>query len=125
MIDYRGKSVLVTGGTRGIGLATALAFGRCGAHCTLTYRWGSASEEDVREQFRAVGAPEPLLFQADVSQVEDCRALMRELKDRGLPPEAFISNATGAAVVQNLNDLTERALLQSVRYGGWPTYEYL
>src|SRR5262245_50013245 len=125
MIDYRGKAVLVTGGTRGIGLATALAFGRCGAHCTLTYRWGSADEDEVREQFRAAGAPEPLLFQADISQAEDCRALLRELKTRGLPPVALISNATGAAVVRDLADLTERALLQSVRYGGWPTYEYL
>jgi len=26
--DFRAKTVLVTGGTRGIGLATALAFGR-------------------------------------------------------------------------------------------------
>jgi NAD(P)-dependent dehydrogenase (short-subunit alcohol dehydrogenase family) len=125
MIDYRGKAVLVTGGTRGIGLATALAFGRCGAHCTLTYRWGSADEGEVREQFRAAGAAEPLLFQADVSRPEDCRALLRELKGRGGPLEAFISNATGATLVRDLADLNERALLQSVRYGGWPTYEYL
>ena len=125
MIDYRGKAVLVTGGTRGIGLATALAFGRCGAHCTLTYRWGTADEAEVREQFQAAGAPEPLLFQADVAQPDDCRALLRELKARGLAPEAFISNATGALVVRDLADLTERAVLQSVRYGGWPTFEYL
>jgi NAD(P)-dependent dehydrogenase (short-subunit alcohol dehydrogenase family) len=125
MIDYRGKNVLVTGGTRGIGLATALAFGRCGAHCTRTYHWGSADETEVREQFRAAGAPEPLLFQADVSQAEDCQALMQELKAQDRPPAVFISNATGAVVVRELADLTERAVLQSVRYGGWPTYEYL
>jgi NAD(P)-dependent dehydrogenase (short-subunit alcohol dehydrogenase family) len=125
MIDYGGKSVLLTGGTRGIGLATALAFGRCGAHCTLTYRWGSADEDELREQFRAAGAPEPLLVQADVSRPDDCLALLRELRGRGLSPEAFISNATGAVVVHELADLTERAVLQSVRYGGWPTYEYL
>jgi enoyl-[acyl-carrier-protein] reductase (NADH) len=65
------------------------------------------------------------LIQADVSQKDDCVALLRELHGRGLPPEAFISNATGAVVVQELGDLTERAVLQSVRYGGWPTYEYL
>ena len=42
--DFRGKAVLITGGTAGIGLATGLAFGRRGADCTLTYRWGSADE---------------------------------------------------------------------------------
>jgi NAD(P)-dependent dehydrogenase (short-subunit alcohol dehydrogenase family) len=125
MIDYRGKCVLITGGTRGIGLATALAFGRCGAHCTLTYRWGGDDADELREQFRAAGAAEPLLVQADVSRSEDCLALLQELQGRGLSPEAFISNATGAVVVHELADLTERALLQSVRYGGWPTSEYL
>ena len=39
--DYRGKAVLVTGGTAGIGLATALAFAARGAETTLTYRFGS------------------------------------------------------------------------------------
>jgi NAD(P)-dependent dehydrogenase (short-subunit alcohol dehydrogenase family) len=125
MIDYRSKSVLVTGGTCGIGLATALAFGRCGARCTLICRRGSADEDDIREQFRAADAPEPLLVSADVSRPEDCRSLLGEMHRRGLAPEAFISNATGAVVVGGLADLTERALLQSVRDGGWPTFECL
>ena len=34
--DMRDKSVLVTGGTKGIGLAIALGFAQRGAHCTLT-----------------------------------------------------------------------------------------
>ena len=55
--DLRGKTVLITGGTRGIGLATGLAFGREGAVCTLTHRWGSADENDIRRRFReAYGA---------------------------------------------------------------------
>jgi NAD(P)-dependent dehydrogenase (short-subunit alcohol dehydrogenase family) len=123
--DYRGKAVLVTGGTLGIGLATALAFGRHGARCTLTYRWGTADEEEIRARFRAVGAPEPFLVLADVSQPEDTRALLGELQRRHDRIEAFISNATGAAVVQDVDDLTERALLQSVRYSVWPTVDYL
>ena len=44
-IDFRNKSVLVTGGTMGIGLATALAFGRHGASCILTHKWETADEE--------------------------------------------------------------------------------
>ena len=31
----------------GIGLATALAFARHGAHCTLTYKWGTADEDEM------------------------------------------------------------------------------
>ena len=39
--------------------------------------------------------------------------------------DVFVSNATGAVVVRDLDDLTARALLSSVRYGAWPTVEYL
>ena len=49
--DYRGKAVLVLGGTSGIGLATALAVGKQGAACTLTYRFGSADEREGRARF--------------------------------------------------------------------------
>ena len=65
--DLRGKAVLITGGTAGIGLATGLAFGRRGAHCTLTYHWGSADEDEVRDRFAEVGAPTPRLVQADAA----------------------------------------------------------
>ena len=35
--DYTGKAVVITGGTKGIGLATGLAFGRVGAHVYTPY----------------------------------------------------------------------------------------
>ena len=38
--DYRDKVVLITGGTKGIGLACGLAFARQGAQVVLTHRWG-------------------------------------------------------------------------------------
>jgi NAD(P)-dependent dehydrogenase (short-subunit alcohol dehydrogenase family) len=50
--SFRGKAVIVTGGTAGIGLATALAFARHGASCVLTYRFGTADEDAVRARFR-------------------------------------------------------------------------
>ena len=45
---YAGRVALLTGGTKGIGLATALAFGRHGARTVLTYGWGSADLDDVK-----------------------------------------------------------------------------
>ena len=43
-MDFRGKSVLITGGTRGLGKAIGLEFGLAGATVFLTHRWGSADE---------------------------------------------------------------------------------
>ena len=51
LVDFRDKVVLVTGGTRGIGLAVGLAFGRAGASVYLTHRCGSADEAVIRERF--------------------------------------------------------------------------
>lgn len=48
-------TALVTGGTRGIGLATALALGRRGVRCVLTWRWGTADEAELCARFAAAG----------------------------------------------------------------------
>ena len=54
-----GKTALITGGTMGIGLATALALSRHGAECAITYKWGTADLDEVRDAFEKAGASEP------------------------------------------------------------------
>lgn len=123
--DLSDKLVLVTGGTRGIGLACALAFAGRGAKTVLTCRWGCDDEEALRGRFMDIGAPEPLIVQADVSSSEDTDQLMEELINLDMPVEVFLSNATGAVSVSSLDDLTERAMMSTMRYSVWPTVEYV
>jgi NAD(P)-dependent dehydrogenase (short-subunit alcohol dehydrogenase family) len=122
--DLSGKAVLVTGGTKGIGLGTGLAFGRRGAICTLTNKWGSADEEEILRKFAASGAPEPKIVQADAASAEDTTALLEDLKSRHDHVEAFISNVSFAQIVKGLEDYTKRSLLRSIEYSVWPTVEY-
>jgi 3-oxoacyl-[acyl-carrier protein] reductase len=78
--DFRGRVVLVTGGTMGVGLATALAFGARGAVCWLTYRWGSADENALYARFAEAGAPVPKVVQADAARADDTDALLAEMR---------------------------------------------
>ena len=122
--DLRGKAVLITGGTKGIGLGTGLAFGRRGAVCTLTHKWGSADEDEIRAKFREAGAPEPYVAEADAGASEDTLELLKELRKRHERLEVFVSNVAFAQVVKDLGDYRKRSLLRSVEYSSWPMFEY-
>jgi NAD(P)-dependent dehydrogenase (short-subunit alcohol dehydrogenase family) len=123
--SYKDKTVLVTGGTRGIGLATALVFAKLGASTVITYRWGNADENEVKGKFAAVGAKEPLIIQADAAESEDTEQLMTEIKSRYGSVDVFVSNVAGSVVVPDFESMTERALLKSISYSSWPTFAYL
>jgi NAD(P)-dependent dehydrogenase (short-subunit alcohol dehydrogenase family) len=121
----RGKVALITGGTRGIGLATALALGRSGAQTVLTYRWGSEDEDQLRARFAEAGAPEPLIVQADVGLAEDTTAVLTLIRERFGALDIFISNASISLLVRGLEDYSERGFIKSLRWSAWPTFEYL
>jgi len=121
---YEGRVVLVTGGTKGIGLGTALAFARHGAQLVLTHKWGSADEVELAERFRAIEAPAPLIVEADISRSDETQRLFETVREKCGRLDALISNASAAVTVQSLDDLTERAFLKSMRASAWPVVEY-
>lgn len=124
MLDFSRKVVLITGGTKGIGLAAGLAFGRLGAACTLTYKWGTANEEDVLRAFAEVGAPVPRLVQADAVHDGDTAALLEEMHQRHESIDILISNVAVALVVKSFDEYEKRSLLRSIEYSAWPMVAY-
>lgn len=123
-IDYSGKHVLITGGTKGIGLAAARNFAAAGAHLYLTYKWGSADTDALFEQFASLGAPKPVLLQADVSVTEDTRSLMDEIRAHTDAIDVFVSNVGFAATARGLDDYKKRSLFKTLEYSTWPMVEY-
>jgi 3-oxoacyl-[acyl-carrier protein] reductase len=55
MIDLKGKRALVTGGSRGIGAATALLLAECGADVGIGYRNREKDAEDVVRRIASFG----------------------------------------------------------------------
>jgi NAD(P)-dependent dehydrogenase (short-subunit alcohol dehydrogenase family) len=124
MIDLSGRTVLVTGGTMGIGLATGLEYGRAGARAVLTYRWGTADLEQVRARFAAVGAPEPLILEADVARAEDTEALLERVAEDHDAVDVLVSNVAFALRVGSFDEYSRRGLAQSIDYSTWPMVAY-
>ncbi|MCC7382723.1 MAG: SDR family oxidoreductase [Deltaproteobacteria bacterium] len=124
MIDQKGKVVLITGGTMGIGLATGLAYGKAGAKSILTYRWGTADLDEVRAKFRAIHAPEPMLINADVSNEEDTNMLLDAIAKEHKGIDVYVSNVAFALRISSLADYQERSLFKSIDYTSWPMWAY-
>jgi len=123
-LDFSGKLVLITGGTRGIGLASAKMFAQAGAQTVLTYKWGSADLEAVKKEFTDLGALEPVFVQADVSVDEDTQKVLDAIAQKADKVDIFISNVGYAATMRSLDDYKKRSLFKTLEYSTWPLIEY-
>ncbi|MBS1646871.1 MAG: SDR family oxidoreductase [Bacteroidetes bacterium] len=124
-LDFSGKTVLITGGTRGIGLETGLSFAKRGALCVLTYSWGDHDEKSIYQAFEKEKAPKPILLQADVSNDVDTQNLLDALKKQGINQiDIFISNVSAAQVVNSFEDYSLKGLKKSISYSAFPMVAY-
>jgi NAD(P)-dependent dehydrogenase (short-subunit alcohol dehydrogenase family) len=91
MSRFKGKVALVTGGTGGIGRATALAFAREGASVAITGRRDPEGRETCRLIAGAGG--EGLFIQADVTRESDARLMVEATVERFGRLDAVFNNA--------------------------------
>ena len=89
-----GSTVLVTGGTAGIGKATALGLATMGAHLAITGRDRERTEGAARE-IRAAGGGQVDVFVADLSAQSEVRRLADEVLQRLSRIDVLVNNVGG------------------------------
>lgn len=108
-MNLSGKVALVTGGTRGIGAATAMALAKEGANVAIVGRRTDAEAWKTRDAIKALG-PRCELIQADCGNADDAIRCVRETESR-LGPADVLVHAAGGPVNGGLFDLTPEAWL--------------
>jgi 3-oxoacyl-[acyl-carrier protein] reductase len=90
--SLRGRLVLVTGASRGIGAAIALRAARSGADVAVAYHEHSGQAEGVAEQVRALGSRAET-FAADLSDPAQARAMVARVQETLGPVHGLVNNA--------------------------------
>ncbi len=124
--DLKNQRVLITGSTKGIGLATAQAFARAGAKVGLNGHRSDPSLLALAKEVAALGG-EVEYFAADLTKTDQCEKLVTDFVERFGGMDVLINNAGGLggrkglesiddAFYQHVMDLNARSALMVTKY---------
>jgi len=118
-VRLKGKVVLVTGASSGIGRAIALGCAREGADLAITYRANADGADEAARAIRALGRRAEALA-ADISREDDIAGLARWLEERFGRVDVWINNAgadilTGAGSRLSRLEKLDRVLAVDLR----------
>jgi len=103
--DLNAHVALVTGGSRGIGAAIALALAELGAAVAVNYRERVDDAEAVVARIKS-GGGRAMSVAADVSQAAAVTAMVEQVSKTLGPIDILVNNA-GIAIPRGVDDLTE------------------
>jgi 3-oxoacyl-[acyl-carrier protein] reductase len=93
MFDLTGKTALVTGGSRGLGRAIALALAGQGADIAINYRGNAEAAEEVAARISALGR-RAITVQGDTSEGRDsCEAIVKAALEGLGSVDILVNNA--------------------------------
>ena len=101
-MDFKNKNVVITGGTTGIGLATAKAFINAGANVWITGRNASNLQKATEE----IGSSKLFTVVSDTSKLDDISILEKAIADSGNKLDVLFLNA-GIAKFEGIEQVTE------------------
>jgi 3-oxoacyl-[acyl-carrier protein] reductase len=105
-LDMTGRIALVTGGSSGIGAATAMVLADLGAKVAIGYYHNEKGANEVRDAITAAGGT-AIAVKADVRQVAECAPLVERVEKELGPIEILINNAGSLVKRMSIADVTE------------------
>lgn len=91
--DLAGKRCLVTGGSRGLGLAIGLALARGGARVAFTYSRSEDDADEARTRIAAVSGEAPLSFKGSVADAAHVKSTVAALLGAWDGIDVLVNNA--------------------------------
>jgi 3-oxoacyl-[acyl-carrier protein] reductase len=92
-LDFTGKTVLVTGSSRGIGAEMIRAFGARGAKCVVNYIGDPDGTNKTDATNVAATLEEPLVIECDVTKPENVEAMMKQIQERQGGLDVLVNNS--------------------------------
>lgn len=90
--DFAGKHALITGGTRGIGRATAIRLASEGAKVSMSYLSRSADAEEAVKEIQAIGG-EAVAVSGDVADPAETEQMVQQARDAFGPIDILVHAA--------------------------------
>ena len=92
MMDFTGKTAVVTGGSRGIGRAVCLELARGGANVVFCYAGNEAAAQETAQAVEALGV-QALAVRCDVSDAAQAEGLVKTAAGRFGRVDILVNNA--------------------------------
>jgi 3-oxoacyl-[acyl-carrier protein] reductase len=112
MTAFTSRIALVTGASRGIGRAIAIALAEAGAHVAINYRSRKDDAEATVAAVKGTGR-ESAAFAADVTDARAVAAMVAGVEQALGPVDILVNNA-GVALRRSVDELTEAEFDQTI-----------
>jgi len=103
----KGNTALITGGSSGIGRATAIAMARAGARVAISFHKNERGAEETVGSIRAEGG-DSFAMRADATQINDVQALVEGVRSHFGPITVLVNNAGDLIERRTIGDMTEQ-----------------
>ena len=113
MISLEGRKALITGGSRGIGRATAILFARAGSDIAINYASKREEAEKVKARVEMIGK-ECLVFKVDISKKDEIDDMVEKCIERWSKIDILVNNA-GIWTYGEIGNMNEEVWAKTMR----------